>query len=72
MIPKPDERGRGWRSWRLGGGVALRITQWGGGIVGHTLDLPIKDRIVGWCTLISREQAAAVLAALGREMSQPK
>jgi hypothetical protein len=73
MIPKPDERGRGWRSWRLAGGVALRAGSWGnGGGCYHTLDMPARDEHGTWGALISRSQAAAILAALGRERSRSR
>jgi hypothetical protein len=67
MIPTPDRRGS-WRSWRLGGGVSLRISSWGL----RALDVPISDERGTRCVHIFRPQAAAVLAALGRERSQPK
>ena len=69
MIPKPEWRGRWWRRWHVGGGVSLRISRWGYCTL-RTLDMPAAGSSGTWGVPISRSQAAAILAALGRERSQ--
>jgi hypothetical protein len=73
MIPKPDLRGRGFRRWHLAGGVSLQVTLWRGVRAAlHTLQMPTRDEYGTWGALISRSQAAAILAALGRERSRSR
>jgi hypothetical protein len=69
VIPPADLRGMGWRAWRLGGGISLWLVA-PMSVAERTLFFPTSDdESDDEDEPLSRERAAAILAALGRERS---